>query len=190
MAERFWSRSLAIALHRSTASDLAGGTAEQTEISRLRAELARVTMERDILGWFHRELWAPVRLQGLTAPVSSTVSLGYTSGTKRRQDVSRSLCEQSRQWPLLQPVDVQHALGKEPGAIDLHEGVGVSERGDHQAFLLTVDSDVMRQAVGFACCAVALQREECTLSNEMRCGVVLVQVGKDRSEFLSRMQLL
>jgi hypothetical protein len=68
-------------------------------------------------------------------------------------------CEQSRQWPLLQPVDVQQALGKEPGAIDLHEGVGVSERGDHQAFLSTVDSDVMRQAVSFACCAVAFQRE-------------------------------
>lgn len=97
---------------------------------------------------------------------------------------------QSRQWPLLQPVDIQQALGKEPGAIDLYEGVGVSERGDHQAFLSTVDSYVMRQAVSFACCAVALQREECALSNEMRCGVVLVQVGKDRSEFFSRVQLL
>jgi hypothetical protein len=40
---------------------------------------------------------------------------------------------------------------------------------------------VMRQAVGFACCAVALKREECALSNEMRCGVVLCS-GRRRQE--------
>ena len=96
---------------------------------------------------------------GIHRPVSSAFSLGYTSSTKRRQDVSGLRCEQLRQWPLLQPVDVQQALGKEPRAIDLHEGVGVSERGDHQAFLSTVGSDVMRQTVSFACCAVAVQPE-------------------------------
>jgi PAS domain S-box-containing protein len=82
------------------------------------------------------------------------------------------------------------AAWSEPIVTKDDEVLGTFARGDHQAFLSTVDSDVMRHAVGFACCAVALKRQECALSNEMRCGVVLVQVGKDRSEFLLRVQLL
>src|ERR1700758_792546 len=123
---------------------------------------------------------------------SATINSNKLNGAHSRSGKTWlvPLCELSRQWPLIQPVDVQQALGKEPGAVDLHEGVGVSERGDHQASLSTLDSDVMCEAVSFACCAVVLQRKECALSNEMRCGVVLVQVGEDRSELISRVQLL
>jgi hypothetical protein len=79
-----------------------------------------------------------------------------------------------REGALLQPVDVEQALGKEPGAADLCESVKVAERGDHQASLFAIHCDVMRQAVGLACGAIAVQREDGTLSDEMRRGIVLV----------------
>jgi hypothetical protein len=40
----------------------------------------------------------------------------------------------------------------------------------------------MRDAVGFARGAIAVQREDGALSNEMHCGSVLVQVCEDPSE--------
>jgi hypothetical protein len=49
---------------------------------------------------------------------------------------------------------------------------------------------MMREAVGFPCGAIAPQREDCALSDEMRRGVVLVQVCEDWSERLARVQLL
>ena len=48
---------------------------------------------------------------------------------------------------LLDPVDVEQALGKEPGTVDFHELVRVAESGYHQASLSTITRDVMRQGV-------------------------------------------
>src|ERR1700722_2384598 len=91
---------------------------------------------------------------------------------------------------LLQPVDVEQALGKKPRAISLCESVEVAERGDHQAPLSALCRDVMREAVGFPCGAVSVQGEDGALSDEMRRGVVSVQVCEDWSERLARVQLL
>jgi hypothetical protein len=44
----------------------------------------------------------------------------------------------------------------------------------------------MRQAVDFAGGPVAGQREKCALSKKVRGGVILVQLGEDRSERLAR----
>jgi hypothetical protein len=49
----------------------------------------------------------------------------------------------SWQCALLQPVDVETALRKQPRAVYLHERVEVAERSEHQASLSTVDCDVM-----------------------------------------------
>src|SRR5437588_6074660 len=49
---------------------------------------------------------------------------------------------------------------------------------------------MMRQAVGFPGAAVARERKDRALSDEVRGGSVLVQVGKDRRKRFARMQLL
>ena len=48
----------------------------------------------------------------------------------------------------------------------------------------------MREAVGFPCGAITVERKDGALSNEMRRGIVPVQVREDWSERLARMQLL
>ena len=83
------------------------------------------------------------------------------------------------------PVDEEQALRKQPCAVRLCERVEVTERGDHQAALSTIDRDVVRQAVGFAGGLVARQREDGALSDEVRSGVVPVQLGENRSERLA-----
>jgi hypothetical protein len=71
---------------------------------------------------------------------------------------------------LLQPVDVEPTLPKKPRALHLHERVEIAERGEHQAALSSVYRDVMRQAVSFPGASVVRQREDCTLSDEVRRG--------------------
>src|ERR1700688_1535218 len=56
--------------------------------------------------------------------------------------------------------------------------------------MLTLDGDMMRQAIGFPCGPVARERKDGALSDEMRGGSVLVQIGKDRRKRFARMQLL
>ena len=89
----------------------------------------------------------------------------------------------SSQGSFLQPVYVEQALGKEPRSIDLRESVKVAERGDHQAALSGVRHDVMREAVGFPCGAITVERKDGALSNEMRRGIVPVQVREDWSSW-------
>src|SRR5580658_8320664 len=48
----------------------------------------------------------------------------------------------------------------------------------------------MRKAVSFAGRSGGCEREDRTLSDEMRGGVVLVQICKDGSEFVARMEFL
>jgi transposase-like protein len=97
-----------IMLHRAGALKGVAGrnavTAEQVEISRLRAELARVKMERDILGkataFFargpevkyafiqrHRRTW-PIRVQCRVLGVSVS---GYHQHMGRRREIARPL---------------------------------------------------------------------------------------------------
>ena len=120
--------------------------------------------------------------EGIAADHSSRANDHKTCLARRRKihDSARSL----------QPVDVEQALGKQPRPVDLCEGVEVAEIGDHQASLFAIDREVMRNAVGFARGAIAVQREDRALSDEMHGGGVLVQVGEDRSERLARVQLL
>ena len=66
----------------------------------------------------------------------------------------------------------------------------VAKRGDHQASLSIVNRDVMREAIGFACGPVGRLRQYGALSDEVRGGVVLVQVREDRSQRFARVQLL
>ena len=66
----------------------------------------------------------------------------------------------------------------------------VTERGEHQTSLSAVDRDVMRQAVRFPGRPLACQSEDRALTDEVRGGLVLIQIGEDRSERLARMQLL
>jgi hypothetical protein len=91
--------------------------------------------------------------------------------------------------PLLDPVDVQLALCEEPATVDLHEGVVVPERSNHQASLATVDRQVMRHGVGLARGALGRQRENGALSDEMLGGGVLVQVVEDGSQRLARVEV-
>src|SRR6202035_3132487 len=72
----------------------------------------------------------------------------------------------SRECALLDPVDIEPALGKKPRIVDLHEGVEVAERGDHQASLSTVDRHVMCQAIGFACGSLSPQRKNFGLTDK------------------------
>jgi len=80
---------------------------------------------------------------------------------------------------------VEQALRKQPNAVHLHKHVRVAERCDHQASLITVDRDVMRQAVGFSVSSLGQQREDRALPDEVRGGVVLVLVGEDGRELLA-----
>ena len=80
---------------------------------------------------------------------------------------------------LLQPVDVERALRKQPYPADLHELVRVAQSGNHQAPLSTVDREVMCQGVGLSCGSVGGQRQDRALSDEVRGRVVLVQVCED-----------
>jgi len=48
----------------------------------------------------------------------------------------------------------------------------------------------MRQTVRFPCGTIARQREDCALSNEMRRGIILVQICEDWSERVARVQFL
>jgi hypothetical protein len=68
---------------------------------------------------------------------------------------ARRVSRDKRQCALLQPIDVEPALRKQPRAVHLHERVEIAERDEHQASLSTVDSDVMRQAVSFPGASVA-----------------------------------
>jgi hypothetical protein len=45
--------------------------------------------------------------------------------------------------------------------------------------------DVMRKAVGFPCGAIVRQRKNGALSDEMRRGIILVQIGENGSESLA-----
>src|ERR1700751_1144971 len=85
---------------------------------------------------------------------------------------------------------MEQALGKEPGAVDLCESVEVAERGDHQTALVAVYRNVMRKAVGFSRGPIAGQREDGALTDEMRRGIVLVQVCEHWRERLARVQFL
>jgi hypothetical protein len=48
----------------------------------------------------------------------------------------------------------------------------------------------MRQTVRFPFGTIARQREDCALSNEMRRGIILVQICEDRGESVARVQFL
>jgi hypothetical protein len=86
---------------------------------------------------------------------------------------------------LLQPVDVEHALRKKPRAVHLDERVQVAQRSEHQASLSASHRDVMRQAVSFSGGPLGSEREDRALSDEVRSGVILVQVREDGSERLA-----
>ena len=68
----------------------------------------------------------------------------------------------------------------QPRVFSFHERVKVAERRDHQASLAALDRDVMRQTVRLPRGSIVGQREDRALySDEMRRGVVFVQVSKD-----------
>src|SRR6202167_2686126 len=60
----------------------------------------------------------------------------------------------------------------------------------HQAPLLPLHRDMMRQAVSLSSGSVAGRREDGALSNEAHRRIVSVQVSEDGSEFLARVQFL
>ena len=70
------------------------------------------------------------------------------------------------------------------------KGVEVAEIGDHQAPLVAIHREMMRDAIGFARGVLAVEGEDGALPNEMHCGRVLVQVSEHGRERLARMQLL
>src|SRR4030095_1489040 len=74
--------------------------------------------------------------------------------------------------------------------MDLHEPIEVTERGQHQASLSTVERDVICQAVRFPGGAITRQRANRALSDAVRGSLVLVQLREDGSERLTAAQLL
>jgi hypothetical protein len=130
------------------------------------------------------------------------VRVGGSAGGRQKAGGRRDLSSLERwlkQFPsngnihecsLLQPVDVEQPLGKEPRPVDLYERVEVAERGDHQVSLSTAHRDVIRQTVRFPCGTITRQREDYALSNEMRRGIILVQICEDWSERIARVQFL
>src|SRR5713101_1958942 len=95
-----------------------------------------------------------------------------------------------RECALVYPVDMEETLREQPDAVPLHEGVEVAQRGDHEAPLPTVEGDVMRQAVDFPGASVAREREDRALADEVRGGLVFVQLREHGSERFPRVQLL
>jgi hypothetical protein len=85
---------------------------------------------------------------------------------------------------------LDRATLKEPSAVDLGESVEVAEIPNHHAPSFAIYRKMMRDALGFPCGAIVVQRKDGALSNEMHRSCVLVQVSENRSERLARVQLL
>jgi N-ethylmaleimide reductase len=77
----------------------------------------------------------------------------WRAATRTTQRSRRS----SRHDALLDPVDIEQALGVEPDAFLLHVGVCIAQRGDHQRPLLAVDGHMVRHAVDLAGGTIAAQ---------------------------------
>ena len=84
---------------------------------------------------------------------------------------------------------MEPVLGEKPCAVELHEGVELTERRNHQAPLPAVDRHEMRQAGSLARAGIICQREG-ALPDEVRGGVLFVQLGEHWRKRLERMQLL
>src|SRR5580700_4730759 len=85
---------------------------------------------------------------------------------------------------------IQSTLREQPRAVDLHEGVVIAKRRDHELSLRTVYSEVMRHAISFPSASVIGQREDRGLSKKVHGGDVLVQIREDWSQSLTGVQLL
>src|ERR1700679_1075672 len=96
----------------------------------------------------------------------------------------------SSQRTLLNPVNVEQALRKQPRTVRLLKGVIVSEVGHHEASFFTLHREMVRYAVSLSGGSTARQREDGALSNEVHRRIVFVQVREDGSQFLARAQFL
>jgi hypothetical protein len=85
----------------------------------------------------------------------------------------------------------RHKVGgrRKPCAVDLHEGVEVTERGNHHASLLIVDCQVMRQALTLGCAPIICQRECGGLPDEVRGGFVFARLGEHLRKRFARMKI-
>jgi hypothetical protein len=72
----------------------------------------------------------------------------------------------------------------------LHEGIKVTERGDHQPSRWTVDRNVMGKAIAFASRTTVRQCKNRALSDEMCGGIVFIEVGENRRQDLARVKFL
>jgi hypothetical protein len=91
---------------------------------------------------------------------------------------------------LVNPIGIKSAVGEKPCAVDLHEGVEVTERGNHHASLLIVDCQVMRQALTLGCAPIICQRECGGLPDEVRGGFVFARLGEHLRKRFARMKFL
>jgi hypothetical protein len=75
----------------------------------------------------------------------------------------------------LDPVDVEVALGEQPGAVEVDEGVAVPEVREHQLALAVLGEQVVGDAVALAGRPVPVELDR-ALTVEVLCGLVPVEV--------------
>jgi hypothetical protein len=90
--------------------------------------------------------------------------------------------------PRLGPVDIELALGEQPGAADLDEVVEVAKGGDHQLARSVLGEQVVGQAVALAGRAIAVQGDR-ALPVEVGPRLVAVEVVEDRRQSLPAVEL-
>ena len=94
------------------------------------------------------------------------------------------------QRTLLNPVNIEQALGKQPLTVRLHEGVFVAKVGHHETTLIIFHCEMVRYALSLPDGSIACEREDGALPNEVHRRIVFVQVREDGSELLARVQFL
>jgi hypothetical protein len=80
--------------------------------------------------------------------------------------------------PVLDPVNVQQALRKQPHAILLHKCVVIAEGSDHELSLSAVNGEAMGHAISLSCTSVAGQLENRGLSREWIVATYLFRSAK------------
>src|SRR3954463_10332439 len=89
----------------------------------------------------------------------------------------------------LGPVDVELALGEQPGPVGLDEGVEIPNGRDHQLALAVLRVQVVGQAIALAGRTIPLEGDR-ALTVEVRCRLVPVEVVEHRGQGLAAVELL